>query len=137
MICYKGGLRSCEAKSLEIRDVTILENEIKIAYSHAKQRGPKSSTFFVISFDKQNPRLCFARHVTAYLDALKEKLGKNVTGRLFRGTYGGTTFLRTPMGHNYLSVVGKDLANAMGFENPDQFSGHCFRYVAFVFFASH
>ena len=48
------------------------------------------------------------------------------TGRVNTGTR-GSKFVNSPLGHNTLRDVGKDIANYLKKPNPEGFTGHCFR----------
>ena len=38
-----------------------------------------------------------------------------------------STFINSPMGKNYISNVGKDIASFLGLDFPERYTGHCFR----------
>ena len=66
--------------------------------------------------------------VLKYMEAVREKLGENITGALFKSTYGNTTFTKTPMGKNMLGTIGKQIAQALDLPNWEKYTGHTFRY---------
>jgi hypothetical protein len=54
---------------------------------------------------------------------------EELTGPLFRSTHGvgGLTFLKTPLGVNYLGKIGVEFAMQLLLPNPAGFTGHCWR----------
>jgi hypothetical protein len=52
-----------------------------------------------------------------------------LTGRFFRATQGkkGVRFIRTPIGKTKLSQVGIEFASELGLQDPQCYTGHCWR----------
>ena len=61
--------------------------------------------------------------------AVRASLGEDVDGPLIKGVPNGT-FVNQPMGKSYLSSIGKDVAGVLKLDNPERYTGHCFRRTA-------
>ena len=90
---------------------------------------------FLVPFNNSGRGYCPASIVKLYFDTLNEDHNDNITeGPLF---YTGTgkpgskvydsKFLKTPIGKSTLSDTGKEVAKFLDLENPDRYTGHCFR----------
>lgn len=73
----------------------------------------------------------------AYFETLNEDLKKNINeGPVFYRGYPpskgkASKFSNEVMGKVTLSNCGKEVARFLKLENPDKYTGHCFRYVLF------
>lgn len=125
-ISYCGGLRCCELRSLMCEDLTESQEGWWISYYPGKARGEVSRSRFLVPFDSKDN---LGSHVTKYMNCLKEH---NICSEdLFK-----TVILKTdnliprPMGKNTLAKIGSDIANHLHLDNPEEYTGHCFRRTA-------
>ena len=117
-----GGLRCAEVRDIEFSDVIQKENEYEILVVRKKQRGEVKKSKFIVP----QP---FYLHLATYLSAVRGALGDDVSGPLIKGAP-KLTFVNQAMGKNYLSNIGKDVALVLNLEEPERYTGHCFRRTA-------
>ena len=95
----------------------------------AKQRGEQKKNNFLVPYDKDHPEICFAKQVIQYLKLVHKsqpELGSNSESPMFlRARKEG--FGCQPMGKDMLASIGKEVAKELGLENPNTYTGHCFR----------
>ena len=122
-IALSGGLRTAEIRDLNL-DVIKKSDIYKIHLQRKKQHGEKSNSMFIVPSS-------LATHVTNYLMALTACL-RDVVGPLTKGTSAKDTsrvpiFANQPVGTNMLYGIGKDVATILQLDNPETYTGHCFR----------
>ena len=124
VISLSGGLRTSELRELDLADIVQKGDVYEVNLQRKKQHGEKKKSMFIIPSS-------LASHVTNYLLALSATLG-DVAGPLIKGTPVCKTtktskFVKQPMGKNLLYGIGKDVATKLVLENPESYTGHCFR----------
>lgn len=62
-------------------------------------------------------------------------MGKPTTGRVFVQFKNQKFHPKCPIGHNSVGDVGKKVASWIGLENPERYTGHCWRRTAATVFA--
>ena len=129
---FTGGLRLSELRSLSMEGINLQDDGYWINFTGSKQRGCSKDSNFLVPFNRDEPRWCFATQITNYRMALEDQLGKNEIrrGALFRGCHGGKRFVTHPMGVNVLANIGKDFAELLGLSNPESYTSHTFRRSA-------
>ncbi len=125
-IAWCGGMRCDELHRLCIQDLQECPEGIKVNFTHSKQWAEAKENTILVPFNKSDPSICLASKVKVYLDALGP-LADDKTGKLFKGTMKGKRFVKNPMGHNLLHNIGKDVARILSLDNPDTYTGHCWR----------
>ena len=89
---------------------------------------------FLVPYNNSGVGYCPATILDLYFKTLNKDHGAKVTkGPLFYQGYGKpghtdkTYFLKTPIGRVTLSDTGKEVARFLELEDPDAYTGHCFR----------
>ena len=125
-----GGLRTAELRELNFESVVKKGDVYDVTLIRKKQRGEKKTSTFIVPSS-------LAEHVTNYFVAVTAALGEeNRTGHFIKGTPVSKSKPKTcrlvnqPMGVNTLYGIGKDVAIKLGLENPETYTGHCFRRTA-------
>ena len=144
MIGYYDGFRVCELKGLQFENVTQDQSGYWIEFVRSKQRGrTKTTTILVPRRQPDWVPVAQDSHRTAtdidpasfiddYLAKIQSDYGvplSGLTGSFFRGTKGkkGERFIQSNIGKNTLSRVGVEFAAELGLENPETYTGHCWR----------
>ena len=122
---FVGGLRSAELKSLSCENVIRTDEGYYIKFTPAKQRSDIKESEFYVPINKKKPSECFAVHISAYLDIIVKSLGR-LDGPLFK-TCTKTGVTKTPLGINYVYKAPKEIAEKLGLNEPQKFTGHAFR----------
>ena len=123
-ISLSGGLRTAELRELSFSDVVKKGDIYEVTLERKKQNGEKKRSMFVIPSS-------LAVHVTNYFLAVSAALG-DVSGPPIKGTpicksTKMSKIVNQHMGKNMLYSIGKNVATRLGIENPDSYTGHCFR----------
>ena len=95
----------------------------------AKQRGEEKKNNFLVPYDRDLPKICFASQVNRYLNLVRHcqpQLGDVTNGPLFLRAR-KTGLSRLPMGKDMLASIGKEVATELGLQNASSYTGHCFR----------
>ena len=123
-----GGLRCQEVRDIRRMDVKKVENRYEVRLVRRKQRGEEKSSLFIV------PDGIMADILGRYLNKTNAKLQMKLNGEspLILGCPKNRNkdehaFVNQPMGKNYLYNIGKDIARYLNLENPDTYTGHCFR----------
>lgn len=134
VVAIAGGLRCAELTDLKFEDFENREDTFHFNITRKKQVGEQLHSSFVIP----SSRYIYLHN---YIVALKSKFGNEICqGRLWKGTpkYSNTDnfrFIQQPMGINKISAVGTDIAKILKLDNPETYTGHCFRRTAATFAA--
>lgn len=127
-ISYCGGLRGCELRSLNVADLELTNEGVWITFNPGKARGEVVSSKFLVPFSDQ-PDENMGIHVRRYLDQLKKL--QLLQGELLKTVADkNNTFLGRPMGKNTLAKIGVDVAQMLGLDEPNKYTGHTFRRTA-------
>lgn len=125
-IALSGGLRCAEIRDIEISNLEEKGNSYEVTLIRKKQQGEKIQSMFIVPSS-------LAIYVKNYLVALKAVFGEDISGPLIKGTP-KWRFVNQPMGKNLLASIGKNVADILKLDNPESFTGHCFRRTAVVLF---
>ena len=137
-LAYLGGNRLAELRQAKQSAISRCAEGYLFKFVPAKQRGHVRESSFLIPRGNAPNGVCFASMMDTYLEIL-ETIGlrsndpeKNkhrpflYTGRA--DTASGTSkFYNSPIGENTLRKIGQDIANWLGLENADKYTGHTFR----------
>ena len=98
-----------------------------MVYTQAKHGGEVKKNKFLVPYNRDNIMHCFASRLKRYMVAVEASLrGMEDESALFHRVlkvgYGAAV-----MGKNYLANTGKMVAERLGLENPDRYTGHTFR----------
>lgn len=129
-LAISGGLRCCELRNLTMGNLTATSEGYRVDYKQSKQRGEEKENSFIVPANHKQPSICMVSHVRAYLDLLKMDLDKDdqeASKSLFRCCTKANKFGKQPMGINYLSAIGKEVADVLNLPDADSYTGHCFR----------
>ena len=102
-------------------------------FTPAKQRGHIRTSSFLIPRGETSNGVCFAKIIEDYRNELNydNVLINPDCPFLYTGRCATLTkpsrYINSPIGENALRTIGKDIANFLGLENPEKFTGHCFR----------
>ena len=125
-LAFCGGLRCAELKSIKVGDLTQDDEGMWVHYFHAKQKGEEKKNRFLVPFDRNNPHMCFASRVLSYSNSKPQiQPDEDLFHKSLKEGYG-----KAVMGVNYLAKTGRMLAAELGLEDPDAYTGHCFRRTA-------
>ena len=93
---------------------------------------------FLVPFNRNKPHLCFASRVMAYIHHLNEDIPdvKPDEG-LFRKPMKSGSYSRQVLGKHTLAGIGKEIAEELGLEKPETYTGHCFRCSSATAAANH
>jgi hypothetical protein len=144
VIGYYGGFRICELKGLQFENVTQDQSGYWIEFVRSKQRGrTKTTTILVprrqpdwVPVVQDSHRTATDIDPASFIDDYLEKIQldygvplSGLTGSFFRGSKGkkGERFIHSNIGKNMLSRVGVEFATELGLENPETYTGHCWR----------
>ena len=133
-----------ELKNLLFENVTQDRMGYWIEFVRSKQRGKtvtttiliprKQSDWVPVVQDSYRPSADIdpALVIDQYLSAVQSDFGvplAGLTGRFFRATHGpkGPRFIQTAIGKNMLSQIGIQFASELGLQNPETYTGHCWR----------
>ena len=127
-IAFCGGLRCCELRSLNLQDIQEDAEAVWIDYYHGKQRGMAKKSGFMVPFNRNDPKLCFATRVINYRNELLRSVPNLGPGEaLFRRALKNRISDIEVMGRTMLGQIGKDIAAELNLPNPGTYTGHCFR----------
>ena len=101
-----------------------VQDGVQIKHLRAKQRSDKRETAFKINYGAGS-QIDYASFVVEYLNQIKSDINK-VSGTVF-WTVRGRNFINQPMGRNYVSNVGHEIASFLKLENPKAYTFHSFR----------
>ena len=119
VVALCGDLRTVEIRGIKLNDVLKTEDDgYEISVAQRKPSGGERKKFVV-----PEP---YSRYLSNYLVAIRASLGENVDGPLIKGVP-NESFINKPMGKTYLSNIGKDVAGILQLENPERYTGYCFR----------
>ena len=144
MIGYYGGFRICELKGLQFENVSHDRLGYWIEFVRSKQRGrTKKTTILVPRRQPDWVPVVQDSHRTAtdidpasiideYLEKIQSDYGvpfSGLSGSFFRGTKGkkGGRFIKANIGKNTLSRFGVEFATELGLQDPECYTGHCWR----------
>ena len=152
LVGYYGGLRNIELRSIEFgqtfeggeKSFEVDHSGYWFKFERGKQRGlPETSVFCVprrqpdwspVASSSARSPVDFdpASVVDRYLHLLEADLKVNreqLSGSFFKSTHGknGKFFRNVPMGKNILAKVGWEFAEELVLQNPQCFTGHCWR----------
>ena len=144
MIGYYGGFRICELKNLTFANLKQDQLGYWFEFVRSKQRGKTATTSILVPRRQSDwvpvvddafrsaTDIDPASFVDVYLEQLQADFGVSMSGlngSFFRGTQGkkGGRFIKTPMGKNKISQIGIEFAAELGFEDPNCYTGHCWR----------
>jgi hypothetical protein len=144
VIGYYGGFRICELKGLQFENLTQDRSGYWIEFVRSKQRGrTKTTTILVprrqpdwVPVVQDSHRTATDIDPASFIDDYLEKIQldygvplSGLTGSFFRGTKGkrGERFIHSNIGKNMLSRVGIEFATELGLQNPEFYTGHCWR----------
>ena len=152
MVAYYGGLRTNELRAIEFGKIfpdggssfEVDSHGYWIKFERSKQRGLTETTTICVPRRQADwvpvvgdtfrcpvdydP----ASTIDEYLELLESDLKltrEELTGPLFRSTHGvgGLTFLKSPLGVNYLGKIGVEFAMQLLLPNSAGYTGHCWR----------
>ena len=128
-LCYMGGLRMAELRNLTLGSVKFETEGAYVTFVRAKARGEEKTDQFLVPYDKANPHICFVAPVAHYIDCVTASLPHlRPEDPLFhRPLTKGFGKKGQVMGVNMLRTIGKEVAKELGMENPNRYTGHCFR----------
>lgn len=126
-LAFCGGLRCAELKAIKYGDIETDQEGCWVAYAPAKKRGEQTENKFLVPYNRNNPHQCFASRVLSYLEDLKKSLPNiGPTDDLFHKSL-KTGYGKAVMGKNTLAMTGRVSASQLNLENPEEYTGHCFR----------
>ena len=111
-----GGFRTAEVRDLSFDNLVQKGDTYEVTLQRKKQNGEKKISMFIIPSS-------LASHITNYLVALSAAIG-GVSGALFKGT---PISKLTKMSKFVNQPMVKDVAKKIVLENPEAYTGHCFR----------
>ena len=152
LVAYYGGLRTNELRSIEFgktfsggeRGFEVDDQGYWFCFERSKQRGATETTTILVP-RRQSDWVPIAGDafrcptdydpasiIDEYLEVLEADLNltrDELFGPFFRSTHGvgGLTFLKTPLGINYLGKIGVEFAMQLMLPNSGGFTGHCWR----------
>lgn len=152
MVAYYGGLRTNELRAIEFGKVfsggehafEVDSNGYWFSFERSKQRGATEVTticvprrqedWIPVVGDSYRAPVDYdpASIIDEYLEVLESDLKlsrEELSGPFFRSTHGvgGLTFLKAPLGINYLGKIGVEFAMQLGLADAAGFTGHCWR----------
>lgn len=134
-----GGLRCCELRSLKIGSIKDTSDGLLVNYQHAKQKGEVKHNKFLVPRNPTHPAACMYSNVKAYFNLLLADLkedDQDPSLDLFRCCTKVNKYGKQPMGVNYLSKIGKEVAEVLKLPNASSYTGHCFRRSSATFAAN-
>lgn len=123
VIAYYDGLRTSELVKLSFSDVDVSQNNITVYVKTSKTDPHGKEKFHFVIPRIINDAVCSCAIVEKYMDAV---IGK--TGRFFRNfNIKANNYAKQPMGINSIAAIPKFIASYLHLENPEKYTGHCFR----------
>ena len=121
MVCC--GLRKADLINLDVADVQEAGETYYINIKDVKRVDKDNHIPYI------NPN--FAPYIRNYLQRLREDLGENISGRLFKGTpefaNKPPVFVKQVMGVHKMEKFGIDIAKKLGLSEPERYTHHSFR----------
>lgn len=131
-IAYCGGIRGIELRGLQMKDFEFNTSDgYYVDYSRGKAKGEREYGRFLVPFN-QDKTICMATILRTYLCQLEDN-GITTQGEnpvFYTGKKDSVTYAKSPIGKNMLAVIGKEVAEVLGLENPKTYTGHTFRRTA-------
>lgn len=120
---FYGGLRVSELVKLTWDDVAFASEGVLIVIRFSKtDRAGAGATKLLPALDEQ--ALSAPYYFNLYKDAVLDR-----TGRLFRNFASGK-FTKSPTGKNTLAAMPRLIAEFLGLQNPEWYTGHSFRVTS-------
>lgn len=127
-LAWCGGLRCDEIWRMKLKNLERKNNGYLVTLERSKQTGEVSTSIFMVPSQLNDLGIQFSSYIDHYLDVVQKKIG--ILGKedsLFVGTHGGRGFVRQPMGIGMIRELGKVVANEISLEEPQLYTGHCWR----------
>ena len=130
-VAFLGGLRGIELRSVTFGNVNIDNQGVWVDYAQAKRKGEEKMNGFLIPFNRGEPHLCFATRVTNYRDKLLESFPDiQPQDAFFRRALKNKFSQKEVIGRTAFGKIGKKIAAELHLNNPEGYTGHCFRRSA-------
>ena len=82
---------------------------------------------FLVPFNEEDKNCCFGSRVQDYLQILCRDIPNIEPNEEIFRTVRKQGLIKCVMGKNYISQIGKDVASYLSLDDPNQYTGHCFR----------
>jgi len=147
LVGYYGGFRNVELKSLLFENVECDQMGYWFSFERSKQRKKIEDTTICVPRRQKDWIPCVvdsgrkaidydpASVIDAYYEAVMQDLDckfEDLKGCFFKGTHGksGKRFIKTTIGKNMIALVGSEVASELCLQDPETFTGHCWRRSA-------
>lgn len=123
IIAYYGGLRCAELVALTFKDIAINEHDITVFIRTCKTDPQGKSKFYFTIPQTNDEHNCPYKIIQMYYESVQKKVGRffqnfNLKSQQFSGQ---------PMGRNTIGAIPKFIATYLKLDNPESYTGHCFR----------